>query len=140
MRAISGIGAFGTQLKRGDGATPEVFTALANVTSIDPPSFAREALDVTAHDSPDKHREFVGGAVDPGEVSVDINYDPADHDSLIVDLVDDDPRNYQIVFPTSPVATWAFAAVMTGFSAKAPFEGKLAATLKFKVSGKPTIT
>ncbi|GAA2985333.1 phage tail tube protein [Streptomyces fulvorobeus] len=137
---MAGINAFGTLLKRGDGEAVEVFTAIANATNISGPGLSRKTIDTTAHDSPDKYMEFVGGLVDPGEVSVDVNYDPADHDTLVADLNDVEPRNYQLVFPTTPAATWAIAAVMKGFEPTAPYDDKLTASITFKVSGKPTIS
>lgn len=138
---MAGRDGFGTLLKRGDGTTPtEVFTAIANPTNISGPNITRNTIDVTAHDSPNRHMEFVGGLINPGEVSIDINYDPDVHDTLVEDLEDEDPRNYQLVFPAPITATWAFSAVMTGFQQTAPYDGKLTATLTFQVSGKPTIS
>lgn len=136
---MAGIDAFGVQLKRGDGAEPEVFTAIANLTNLEDGGRTRNTIDVTAHDSPNKYMEFVGGLIDPGEVTIDINYDPAVHDVLENDLEDEDPRNYQVVFPDVGATTFSFAAVMTGFSKSAPTDDKLSASLTFKVSGKPTI-
>ena len=135
-----GIDGKGTALKRGDGAGPEVFTAIARVTNVGGPGLSRETYDVTAHDTPSNYMHFIGGLVDPGEVSVDVNYAPADHDALVADLEDVDPRNYQLVFPDPDQTTWGFAAVMTGFEPSAPYDDKLTATLTFKVSGKPTIS
>lgn len=135
---MAGIDAFGTQLLRGDGGTPEIFTAIANVTSISGPSLSRETIDVTAHDSPDGWTEFVGGLKDAGEVSADINYDPSKHDTLVADFDDDEPRNYQLVFPDS--TTWSIQAILTGFEPEAPYDDKLAASLTFKVTGKPTLS
>jgi predicted secreted protein len=137
---VAGVDGFGTQLKRGDGGAPEVFTAIGNVTSIGGPSLARETLDVTAHDTADGWREFLGGLKDGGEVSLDINYDPAEHDSLVDDFDDDQPRSYQLVFPTSPPTTWGLKAILTGFEPEAPHDDKLAASISFKVSGKPTLS
>lgn len=136
---MSGLDAFGTQLQRGDGADPEVFAAIANVTDITPPGIERETLDVTAHDSPDAWREFVGGLKDGGEVELELNYDPREHDSLIADFEDKVPRNYKVVWPGT-LGDWAFAAILTGFESEAPHDDKLAASATFKVSGKPTIT
>lgn len=136
---MAGIDGFGTLLKRGDGAEPEVFTAIANATNITAPGLARNTIDVSAHDSPNKYMEFVGGMIDPGEVSIDVNYDPTEHDTLVADLEDEDPRNYELVFPDTANTTWSFAAVLTGFEATAPYDDKLTATLTYKVSGKPTI-
>jgi predicted secreted protein len=134
---MSGINAFGTLLKRGDGAGTEVFSTIADVTSLTPPGISRETLDVTSHDSVNGWQEFVGGLKDPGEVSADINYQPTEHDTLIADFEDTAPRNYQIVFPDGTI--WKFGAILTGFEPDAPYDDKLAATLTWKVTGKPTI-
>lgn len=138
---MSGVNAFGTVLARGDGATPtEVFTPIANITSLNPPGMSRETLDMTAHDSPEAWMQFLGGLKDGGEVSADINYNPAVHDALVSDFDDDDPRNYAITFPDADETTWTFAAILTGFEPEAPYDDKLAASLTWKVSGKPDLT
>ncbi|MEV7584388.1 phage tail tube protein [Streptomyces erythrochromogenes] len=137
---MAGLDGFGTQFQRGDGAGPEVFTALADVTNVSGPGLSRETIDVTSHGSPDAWMEFIGALKDGGEVSLDVNYDPGNHDALIDDFDDDAPRNYRIVFPDPDTTTWAFKAVMTGFEPEAPYDDKLAATISFKVSGKPTIS
>ena len=135
-----GIDAHGTQFLRGDGATPEVFAAIARVSNIEPPQLKRDTQETTAHDSPDGYKTFQGGLVDAGDVGIDLIYNPNIHDVLVSDLNDNEPRNYRIVFPTTPSATWSFEAVMTEFSSKAPYDDKLTASVKFKVSGKPTIS
>lgn len=137
---MAGIDGFGAALKRGDGADPEVFTAIGNTTNIEGPGIERETIDVTAHDSTDAWREFLGGLKDGGEVSVDLNYDPSKHDALVADFDDEEPRNYQLVFPDSGSTTWSFAAILTEFNPEAPHDDKLAASLTFKVSGKPTLS
>lgn len=136
---MSGIDAFGTTLSRGDGIEPtEAFTPIANVTNITPPSLSRDTSDVTAHDSADGWREFIGLLKDGGEVSIDVNYDPSKHDTLVDDFDDVDTRSYKITFPDA--TEWAFEAIMTGFEPDAPHDDKLTASVTFKVSGKPTIT
>ncbi|MFD9064183.1 phage tail tube protein [Kitasatospora purpeofusca] len=138
---MAGIDGFGTQLKRGDGATPsETFTGIGEMTSIGGPSLARDTYDVTTHGSPDQWREFIGGLKDGGEVSGDVNYDPSLHDFLVADLEDKSPRTYQIVFPDPEQTTWTFKAILTGFEPSAPFDDKLSASLTWKVSGKPTLS
>ncbi|MFZ3494625.1 phage tail tube protein [Streptomyces sp. 5.8] len=137
---MAGLDAFGTQLQRGDGATPtENFTPIANVTDITPPALERETIDVTAHDSTDAWREHIGGLKDGGEVSIDVNYDPREHDGLFADFADSLPRNYKVVWPGT-LGEWSFAALLTAIEPEAPHDDKLAASLTFKVSGKPTIT
>lgn len=135
---MAGIDGFGTTLAKGDGAATEVFSPIANVTSITAPGLARDTVETTAHDSPDQYREFLGGLKDPGEVSADVNYDPSAHDSFVDDLDTTDPINYQITFPDGTI--WEFGALLTGFEASAPMDDKLGASLTWKVTGKPTIT
>lgn len=136
---MAGLDPYEIALERGDGATPEVFTAIANVTEIDGPDTKRDTYDVTAHDSPDGYREFIGGLVDPGEVKVTVNYDPAEHDTLRSDFRDSAPRNYKIVNPNSG-GEMAFTALLTELATKAPVDDKWTADLTFQVSGKPVIT
>lgn len=135
---MAGINGFGTTLSRGDGAGTEVFTAIGNASNFSAPSLSRNTIDVTAHDSTDGWMEFLGGLKDAGEFSADVNYDPDKHDSLVADFEDEAPRNYQFTFPNG--AVWEIAAILTGFSPEAPTDDKLAATLTWKVSGKPEIT
>jgi predicted secreted protein len=137
---------FGTILAR-EGNTPGTFVALANVSGISGPGLSRETIDVTAHDSPNAYRQFIGGLKDGGEISFDINYDPLSHDVLVADLeltVSGGAKNWKITWPKSTgqtVAgnTWTFAAVMTAFEASAPIDDKLSASITLKISGKPTL-
>jgi predicted secreted protein len=136
---MAGLDAYGIALKRGDGGTPtEIFATIANVTSVKGPEIEREAYDVTAHDSPDGWREFIGGLKDGGEVSIEVNYDPRIHDAFVSDFDDPQPRNYKMVFPGT-LGQWSLKLLLTGFSQESPVDDKLSAELTFKVSGKPTI-
>lgn len=139
---MSGISGFGTQLQRGDGATPEVFTTIANVTSISGPSFALDTIDVTAHDSANGIREFVAGLVDVGEISLDLNFDPSEttHTGLRDDLINRIARHFKLVFPVSPAVTWSFTALVTAFSLNEPMDDKLSGSVTLKISGLPTFS
>ena len=139
-----GISAFGTLLKIGDGGSPESFTTVAEVSSIGGPTLSLDPIDVTSHDSTGGWRQFVGGLLDGGEVSLEINYDPvgATHDAstgLIADMVARTLRNFQLVFPDTGSTTWTFAALITAFEPSEPIDDKLAASVTLKVSGQPTL-
>ncbi|MDT0270254.1 phage tail tube protein [Streptomyces sp. DSM 44915] len=133
---MAGINGFGTQFQHDVGGT---FTTIAESTNISGPGLSREALDATTHQSPDMYMEFVGGLKDPGEVSVDVRYDPSLHDELIAHMDDNDPHTYRIVWPDTAQTTWTFPALMTGFEPEGPYDDLLAASLTFKVSGKPVL-
>lgn len=140
---MAGLDAYGIALQRSDMATPgpAAFTAIGNVTSVSGPEIERETYDVTAHDSVDGWREFIGGLKDGGEVSLELNYDPRKHDDMVGDFDDTVARDYKLVFPApAGGGTWAFQAFLTGFSQEAPVDDKLSAEFTFKVTGKPTIT
>jgi Phage major tail protein 2. len=142
---VAGLDAFGTQFLRGDGVTPtEAFTAIANVTTISGPSRSKETIDVTTHGSPDKYMEFIGGLKDGGEISLELNYDPAQvtHQDLDADFEESAPRNYQIlILPGDPEEhTWAIAGIITELSDEFPYDDKMARSVTLKVSGKPVLT
>ncbi|KKL29023.1 hypothetical protein LCGC14_2369280 [marine sediment metagenome] len=128
------IDAHGTLLKLGDGGGgSEVFTTVAEVTDISGPSMTLDPIDVTSHDSTAAYREFIGGLLDAGEVTLTINYVPTagTHDAttgLIADMVARVVRNFQLVFPDSGTTTWSFAALITAFEPAEPIDDKLALT------------
>jgi len=138
------ISAFGTLLKIGDGATPENFTTIAEVTNIGGPALSLDPIEITSHSSTGGWKEFIGGLLDAGEVSFDINYEPteATHDAstgLIADMVARTLRNFQLVFPDAGSTTWSFAALVTSFEPSEPVGDKLAAGVTLKVTGQPTL-
>ncbi len=136
---MAGIDAFGTELRRGDGGSPsEIFTAIGNVGNFSGPGIERDTYDVTAHDSPNRYREFIGGLINGGEVSCEIHYDPDKHDALVADFENSLPITYEMESPAGEV--WTFEALITGFEREAPVDGQLAGSLSWQVSGKPTIT
>lgn len=136
---MAGLDPYGIQLERGDGQTTETFTAIANITNVEGPDSKRDTYDVTAHDTSDGYREFIGGLVDPGEVKVTLNYDPSEHESLRADLRDSAPRNYKIVYPNSG-GQIAVKLLLTELNPKAPVDDKWTADVTFQASGKPTYT
>lgn len=133
---------YSTLFKTGNGATPEVFTTVSEVTNITPPSISRDAPDATHEESPDGWREFIGGLKDGGDVSIDMNFDPGGTDiaSFLAELDLEGAaaaKNRRIEFPDG--SYFAFAAILTGVEPDAPIDDKLALSCTFKVSGKPTL-
>ena len=140
---MPGKDAFGTQLKR-DSNGAGAFVAIANVGDIEGLGRAREAIEVTTHDSPDKYREFVKGLKDGGEVTLTINFDPGEtsHQALDADFEEDELRAYQIVaLPGEPdEMTCEFNALITDLSDSYPVEDKMEREVTIKISGKPVFT
>ncbi|MBR1230204.1 phage tail protein [Bradyrhizobium sp. AUGA SZCCT0176] len=131
-----------TLFKTGNGAAPEVFTTLAEVTGITPPAMARDTVDATHEESPGAWREFIAGLKDGGEVSLELNFVPGGSAALALtaELDLDGPsavKNRQILFPDG--SYFSFAGILTGFEPDAPLDDKMAASVTFKVSGKPSL-
>lgn len=64
--ADDAIHGYGAQLFLGDGASPEVFEAVAALTSITPGAMTTEDIKTTHLRSPDKHHEHRSGMRDSG--------------------------------------------------------------------------
>ena len=138
------INAFGTQFLAGDGANPEVFTAVAEVADIQGPSFAKEAIEVTHHGSPNGWRERISGLKDGGEVTLTLNFLPQDASQdvdtgLLSQLYGDDVNNYQIILPDDDATTITFGAVVTGFTVAEPVDDKLSADVTLMITGEPDV-
>ncbi len=70
---MAGKEAFGGVVKIGSSNPPS--TTLVGVTDIAPPNYTRDAVDVTAHDSPGGAMEFIpDGVYDPGDLSITLNH------------------------------------------------------------------
>jgi predicted secreted protein len=119
--------------------TVPVFTPIANITSFKGPGIKRGTDDVTAHDSPNRYRQFIGTLVDAGEITIDINYDPAVHNALVSDFEDIVARDYRLIYPLAS-SQWQIKAFLVEFENTAPTDGKMTATSKFKITGKPVVT
>lgn len=74
--ATTGKTGLGTSLKMGNGASPEVFSPIANVVSIDGPSETLETVDATHLLSPNFFREKLPHLKDGGQVTTTIQFDP----------------------------------------------------------------
>ncbi len=134
---MAGINAFGTTW--GIEFVAATFTDVAEVTSIDVLDIDVETIDVSSHDSANGWREFVAGLKDAGELSMEVNYDPALHGTIFAEL-GEAAKGHRITLPGTGGATVEFQALVTGFSAQAPFDDKLAASITLKVTGAVTIT
>jgi hypothetical protein len=77
MVASTGATGLGVQLKIGNGASPEVFTTVANVVSINLSGRSVEEVDFTHLLSSGGYREFRAGFKDPGELQFSLHYNPA---------------------------------------------------------------
>ncbi len=140
----SAFWAYGSTLQLGDGATPEVFTSIAEIVELTPPQMSRDEIDVTSHSSSDGYREFIGGLRDGGEVPFKANWLPsnATHDGttgVLAQFNSNSNKNWKIVLPNDTGIDIRFVGFVKEFNPDLPIEeqGQLEGTIK--VSGKPTL-
>lgn len=109
------------------------------------PGWTRETYDVTTHDSTSGWREFIGGLIDGGEVTVDLHFDPqatigAENIVTVIkgDMEASDPVSYELAWPEGSKVEMDL--LITNFNPTAPFDGPMTTPLTFKCSGEPTFT
>jgi|SRR5690606_13368860 len=92
------------------------FEEIAQVASITPPQAERETVEVDELDPPGEVRKKLVGLIDPGEVTVTLNFDPNNqgHLALEQDFRDGQPRQYRIKLPNG--YGWTFTAIVTSYS------------------------
>lgn len=135
----------GTLFQQGDGADPEVFTTIAEITNIGGPNLQAEQVEVTSHDS-EGWREYVAGLRDGGEISIEGNFVPSDatHTQMIDDFNSGSENNYRIILPDgeddATSSKWEFAAICTGLEFTHPADGVLGFSATYKLTGQPVLT
>lgn len=143
--ATGALSSFGTLIKMGDGASPEVFTTIAEVRDISGPSWALGTEEVTNHDSAG-WREYIPTLLEAGEVSFDINFKGDATQgfaagSVYAAMTGKVKKNFTITLPSGVGATndvLSFAGYVTGFELAAPVEGVLSASLTIMITGATT--
>ena len=135
--AVAGVG---TAFKRGDGASNEQFSAIAEINSITGPNKSRGTIDVTSLDSTGGYREFIGSFRDAGQVDLNMNFTMAGYNDMNDDFESSALVNYQIVLPDTNATTFEFAGFVTAIGMALTTDDKITATVTIKISGQVTMT
>lgn len=124
----------------GNAASPETFTTITDILSIEGPSMTNEAIPVS--DMSSGIAEYIPGLFDQGEITMEIHFIPKNvqHQTMRTNMRDSVVRNYQITFTDSPATTWMFAAYVTAFGTSGSVNDKLTASLTLRLSGSAQIT
>lgn len=103
-----------TKFYRSENGT--TFTEIAQIASIQPPQAEREVVEVDELDPVGEVRKKLVGLIDAGEVTVTLNFDPANtgHMALEQDFRDGAVKQYRIKLPND--YGWTFSAIVTSYS------------------------
>lgn len=144
MAETQGSIGYGVMFRRGNEASPEVFSIVGEVKDVNGPDMKRETVDATHSQSPGRWREFISGLRDGGEVSVTVALIPSagatsQHKKFVNDFENDNAVAYQVTFPNTAKTFWSFNAFQTALPHAMPFDGEMTHVLTFKITGPPTL-
>lgn len=137
--AIAGVGA---EFQLGDGASPEVFTKVAEVISISGPELSAEQIEVTSLDSSGGYKEYIPGLLDGGTVSIEFNHvnGSTNQETLRtrVSTANQTANSYRVVLADSPQTVVTFQAIVESYSMNVEAGSAVTVSVGVKISGAPT--
>jgi predicted secreted protein len=121
-------------------ASPDVFVVVGEVTSITPPNFTRDTVDVTHTESNNGWREFIPGLKDAGETKIEGNYVFSSNtdDLILAQFNTTTLTQCKIQYNGNSSQTATFSGIVTGYEKTAPVDDKMGFTLTVKVTGEVT--
>lgn len=115
---------------------------VAFVRSISGPGVSGSDVDTTTLDSSSNYRTFVGGLLDPGEVTFNLAYDPtaATH-ALIAHLMGErHTAAWKVALGSSGGTLTTFSGHIKGMGREIPLDDLVTCDVTVKVTGKPGYT
>ena len=128
---MAGIGGFTMNVAFGTH-----FTSVAQISTASLPELTKTDIDVSSMDSVENFMEFIGGATDPGQLDIELNYTSAMDVSILTAF---NAANADVVITFSDASTWTSDAYINKMGGgTSGTNEKISRTLGFKCSGKPT--
>lgn len=115
---------------------------IGQIRNISGPSVAGNDIDTTCLDSTSSFRTFVGGLLDPGEVTFSTVYDPAAvaHKRLAFYMGQKSSKTFVVYHGSSGGETDTFTAYVKGMSREIPLDDVITCDFTLKVTGLPAYT
>lgn len=138
--SVNALEAQGMVIKLKDGASPETYNTIGEVTSIGGPDGSASEIDVT--DLSSTAKEFKMGINDEGSVTLEMMFVPSDvqHAALRTHKSARTLAQFQILFTDSPQTQWAFSAYVTALSVSAAVDAALTGSITLRITGVITET
>lgn len=142
MTTTQGVLAIDTQLKIGDGASPEAFTLIPDIFgNIDGPSIEQQFVDFTHMQSTGGFEERKASFKSPGQVTFTCHYinGNTQHELLVTNATANPSTltNFQLLFPDTTLVTFS-AYVSVRFNADT--KGKFTMAVTLGLEGSFTVT
>jgi predicted secreted protein len=114
---------------------------IAGLTAINGIELSVDTIDVTTHQSANYYKEILPGLIDPGEVSIEGQFEFTDvsgQQAMLSDLNSRTARTGVITFPAATGSTWTFQGYITNLKiGDAPIDDKIPFSATIKPTGKP---
>lgn len=127
----------GVVVARGNGASPEVFNAIAEIRSFDGPGGSASVIDASSLDS--TAREKLMGLPDEGQFSFEANLVKGDtngQDALRADRAARVARNFKVTLPDgSPETEITFTAYVLEFRITGGVDEVITAAITLEITG-----
>lgn len=132
------ITAQGTVLRRGNGASPETFQTVGEITKFDGPGGSASVIDVTTLQSTAKEKRM--GLADEGQFTFTMNLDPTDtqQTGLRADRAARTLRNFQLQLADGAMTTLLFSAFVLEFKISGAVDQVVTASVTLEISGPVT--
>lgn len=127
----------GLTVKHGDGASPEVFTAIEEVINLSDFGKTNALIQATSHES--AAHEYIAGLADGSELTIECNRVHTasnTQDDVIDDIDAGNTVNFQVLLTDGTVEKiYDFAAVCLDWKVLPSFDDKTTLNLVVKISG-----
>lgn len=118
-------------------------TAVGNINTISGPNLTRDSIDISTMDSGTKHREFIPGMIDAGEISVDLQYDGTTVATLLKNQLTASAAAIVLSVPDAGTVTTSSTYTGTGFITSLghaiPYDDKVTQSVGIKLTGTLTL-
>lgn len=128
----------GCTFSTGDGASPEVFTAVGNVVNIGGPSGSAPVIDVSNLAS--TRREKNMGLPDAGQITLSVQFDPDDTGQTRCKTLRAarTAGNFKITLSDSPATVWTFSGYVLEFSKSIEIDQVVMGNITIEITGAVT--
>ena len=132
------INAQGVELRRGNGASPETFVIVGEITQFDGLGGSASVIDVSTLQSVAKEKR--AGLPDEGQFTFQMNLDPSDvqQNALRADRAARVLRNFRLVLTDSSNTTLQFSALVLEFKISGAVDQVVKASVTLEISGAVT--
>lgn len=116
-------------------------TAVGEIVAVNGPGMRKDTPEKTHMASASRHREFLSGFIDPGEIEVTVNYDPgAASDVHIIEVMRASAsRSFEVAEPSGADKIEGECFV-TAYNPARRVGDKMELTFTMKITGVPTFT